>query len=217
MKKTPKNHQHYETILPSDYRVDKVIDAKNTKTAIGMNIGAFVLFLLVFGMGIVILSLTRFSGDHDKVGIASTDIWILLGMLIGMILYIVLHELVHGLCYKLFTKQKLTFGLTLTCAFCGVPQVYTYKKCALVTILAPFVVFHFVFIIPMFWVTSPILLLSLLILEAVHFSGCIGDLYCAGLILIKYKEKTILVNDTGPKQTFYVLVEKQEKSNEVVG
>lgn len=210
MKKSLTNHPNYEIILPEGYREDKVIDAKNITTAIVMNVIAFVLFVLVLGIGLVILFATRFANHEVKREVASTDLWILLGMILAMFLYIVLHELVHGLFYKLFTKQKLTFGLTLSCAFCGVPQVYTYKTCALITILAPFVVFHFVFILPMFWVTSPMFLISLLILEALHFSGCIGDLYCASLILFKYKGKTILVNDTGPKQTFYVLVSQSQ-------
>ncbi|MCM1260058.1 MAG: DUF3267 domain-containing protein [Prevotella sp.] len=216
MKENLEKHRNYELTLPEGYQEDKIIDAKHIPTAIMLNVVAFILFLLVLGIGFVILYITLFSKHTIKMEVASTDIWVLLGMLVGMFLYIVSHELVHGLCYKLLTKQKLTFGLTLSCAFCGVPQVYTYKKCALITILAPFVVFHFVFILPMFWVTSPILLISLLILEALHFSGCIGDLYCASLILFKYKGKAVLVNDTGPKQTFYVPISSPQTSDEVI-
>lgn len=206
MKEKTAKHQNYELVLPEGYQEDKVIDAKHITTAIVLNLFALVLFFVVLGIGVLILLVTRFSNQRLEIEVTFADMRILIGMILGMLLYIVLHELVHGLCYKLMTKQKLTFGLTLSCAFCGVPEVYTYKRCALITILSPFVVFHFVFILPMFWVTSPILLFSLLILEALHVSGCIGDLYCAGLILFKYKGKTILLNDTGPKQTFYVLV-----------
>ena len=50
--------------------------------------------------------------------------------LVSLVLYLVLHELVHGAVYKALTHQKLTFGFTLTVAFCGVPDVYTSRKTA---------------------------------------------------------------------------------------
>ena len=39
-------------------------------------------------------------------------------------------------------------------------------------------------------------------LFAIHVGGCIGDLYCTWLLLFKLPKDTI-INDTGPKQTFY--------------
>ena len=42
-----------------------------------------------------------------------------------------------------------------------------------------------------------------ILLFATHFGGCIGDMYCIYLLLFKLPKNT-LVNDTGPKQTFYV-------------
>ena len=44
-----------------------------------------------------------------------------------MVLYMVLHELTHGLFYKIFTHEKLKFGMTLTVAYCGIPRIYTKK------------------------------------------------------------------------------------------
>ena len=49
----------------------------------------------------------------------------------AMLLYIVLHELTHGIAYKLTTGRKLTFGFTLSVAYCGVPDIYVYRKAAM--------------------------------------------------------------------------------------
>jgi hypothetical protein len=37
-----------------------------------------------------------------------------------------------------------------------------------------------------------------------HLGGCVGDDYVTLLFLFKFKDKTTLVQDTGPKQTIYV-------------
>ena len=42
------------------------------------------------------------------------------------------------------------------------------------------------------------------ILFAIHFGGCIGDLYMTALLLFRYKDPRTLMNDTGPKQTIYL-------------
>ena len=43
-----------------------------------------------------------------------------------------------------------------------------------------------------------------LFMFAMHFGGCVGDLWVAYYLLFKHRDKKILVNDTGPKQTFYI-------------
>ena len=52
-----------------------------------------------------------------------------------LVLYILLHELVHGAAYKLLTGRKLTFGLTLSVAYCGVPDIFVYRNAALAALL----------------------------------------------------------------------------------
>jgi hypothetical protein len=73
-----------------------------------------------------------------------------------------------------------------------------------ITTLAPFVVFSIAFIIPLFFIKDNAIYVIMSILLGVHIGGCIGDLYCAVLMLFKYHKKNLLINDTGPKQTFYV-------------
>ena len=104
---------NYFDILPENYKLVKTIDAKNTKTVLLMNLVAIFIF-------IVSILPFIFLKDYSLKGISSTDLLIFLGVyLLLTISYVVAHELVHGLVYKVMTKQKLTFGITLTCAFCG--------------------------------------------------------------------------------------------------
>ena len=107
-----------------------------------------------------------------------------------------------GIAYKALTKQKLTFGITLSCAFCGVPNIYTTRKTSLIALLSPFIVFTIVLGVLVILLPNDITGLYASILFAIHVGGCIGDLYCTWLLLFKLPKETI-INDTGPKQTFY--------------
>ena len=119
-----------------------------------------------------------------------------------MFVYLVLHELVHGIVYKLMTREKLTFGISFSCAYCGVPDVFVTKKTALSALVAPFAVFTVAFALPIAFVGDyAALFLSFLLV--LHFGGCSGDLYDMILLLFVIKGD-VLMKDTGPKQTFYV-------------
>lgn len=188
----------YEDILPNDYKEAKVIDAKKKSTAIIFNLGALIIMMVVIAIGLLLYPY-ELSIDFSP----RTSLF-LLGLLGAMIIYIVLHELTHGLVYKIFTKQKLTFGITFSCAFCGVPNIYVYRKVAMFAIIAPFVLFTIVFGIPLFFIKDSLIYSLTLLMFAIHVSGCIGDLYGFSLFLFKYRKKDTLMNDTGPKQTFYL-------------
>lgn len=182
--------------LPSNYKEFKVIDAKNKKVIIYMQLATLFLFLASF---LIILLLKPIDITMIRDDIFSTLIFTMLGYFV----YIVLHELVHGFWYKILTKQKLTFGLTLTVAFCGVPDIYVNKKTALLSITGPLILFS-VILIPLLIILPPnSLYLSLLMLFSFHISGCSGDIY-GTIVMLKHKGD-LLMNDTGPKQTFYEL------------
>ncbi len=192
----------YKT-LPEGYKEAKVVDAKEKKTSV-----LFVVFSAVLTIIILVPVLLTFGGLrflHEEYGrtrmLAADGVF-----LVSMVLYIVLHELVHGVAYKALTHQKLTFGFTLTVAFCGVPDVYTSRKTALIALLAPFVTFSVILIPLTIWFYSFNRLYYLLsgILFAIHFGGCIGDLYMTYLLLFKFRDPRTLMNDTGPKQTIFV-------------
>ena len=196
--------ENYYKTLPEGYREVKVVDAKEKKTSVLFVVFSFVLtasplmpVLLTAGGGLRTLV--------EQNGRAQSMIAVVV-FLASLVLYLVLHELVHGAVYKALTHQKLTFGFTLTVAFCGVPDVYTSRKTALLSLLAPFVTFSILLIPLTLWFYSFNRLYYLLsgILFSVHFGGCVGDLYMTYLLLFKYKDPRTLMNDTGPKQTIFL-------------
>ena len=176
--------------LPVGYKEIKVIDAKDKKTIIIMYSLSIVLFLAAI-LPFFLLKPINISIEN------STDIIGPMVLMIGgMFGYIILHELVHGFWYKILTKEKLTFGITLTVAFCGVPNIYVNKKTALLAITGPFLLFSLILI--------PILIIipaNLTYFVLVMIFGCSGDLY--GTFYMLTQNNTLLMNDTGPKQTFY--------------
>lgn len=199
--------KRFEESLPQGYVEAKTIDAKNGKTAVAFTVGSLVLTLAVF----VVVWLALFRGEPvaDSLDrLVPDENWTSLVRIVvffaAYLLYVVLHELVHGAVYKAFTKQKLTFGVTLTVAYCGIPNLYVYRTVALCALLAPFVVFVPVFLVPMFLLESYADVLICGALLAFHVGGCIGDLYDAALYAFVFTDKTTLMRDTGPKQTFYV-------------
>ena len=190
--------QNFERELPKGYSLVKTIDAKDKKLGIIFNLIAIAIFFVVFVLAFVpmiinIEKLEEISGVEIFLG------------LIGIFAYMVLHELVHGIAYKIKTGEKLTFGISWSCAFCGVPKIFTYRKPALFAVLAPLVAFTALFV-PLLIITyiyNPSLYLTLLIVFCMHLGGSTGDAYVAILLLTKYKDDTTLMNDTGPKMTFF--------------
>lgn len=186
----------FESELPADYKEIFTVDATEKRTVIWMNVAAVAVMLAVGGISVLCLRPGNFFENYSLPRN--------LLFLAAMFGYIVLHELVHGLAYKLLTKQKLTFGLTLSVAYCGVPNIYVYRKTALIALLAPFVVFTVVFTVAAILFTNAWDRLYALILLALHLGGCVGDLYDTFLYCFRFKNPDTLMRDTGPKQTFYM-------------
>ena len=198
--------RNFERELPSGYRQAKYINAKETKFGIIFNLIALVVLVLVMAIAIIPLQRAgRLTMEIFNVGQAG--LLIAYAVFFGsMLAYIVLHELVHGAAYKALTGEKLTFGLSWSCAFCGVPHIYTYRKCALISVLAPFVVFTLIFLplVIALYSVSPLYYLIFAFLLGMHIGGCSGDLYVTYLLTAKYRGKDTLMRDTGPEQFFYV-------------
>lgn len=196
--------ENYYKTLPEGYREVKVVDAKEKKTSVLFIVFSFVLTAIPL-MPVLLTAGGGLRTLVEQNGRAQSMIAVVV-FLASLVLYLVLHELVHGAVYKALTHQKLTFGFTLTVAFCGVPDVYTSRKTALLSLLAPFVTFSILLIPLTLWFYSFNRLYYLLsgILFSVHFGGCVGDLYMTYLLLFKYKDPRTLMNDTGPKQTIFL-------------
>ena len=194
--------KYYTKELPDGYQPAKTVDVGEKRFAILMNLAATLLTALV-GVGGFFL---KFAGDPGSAIPDLSNVWLfegwLFAILVSLIVYLVLHELTHGIVYKILTGEKLTFGLKLSCAFCGVPDVYVTRKTALLALLAPFTVFSVAFLVP-FFLLSGSLSFSFLVLFSLHFGGCAGDLYDTFLLLFRLKGN-LLMRDTGPRQTFYI-------------
>lgn len=200
MKKT------YETQLPQNYKEVFHIDARDKKIGLLLNLISLIPFIGVFLLLFFTAELNverLFDGNLDG------SKWLLLFCLVlilSIIAYMVLHELVHGAVYKVLTKRKLKFGISWSCAFCGVPDVYTYRTTAFLALIAPFAVFGVIFLALtiVFAFLHPVYYALFAILLGVHLGGCCGDLYMTGLLLFKYKNKELLMRDTGPEQWIYL-------------
>ena len=200
-----KAEKTFEKELPDGYCEVFHFNAKSIKVGVIFNLIALVVLIAVMAAGRWIYVATgapepRISLDGIELAVA------MLGFVAVMVLYIVLHELVHGFCYKRMTGERLTFGLSWSCAFCGVPNIYTYRKTAIVAASAPLVLFT-VLLLPVcatLMLVHPYLYVLGLFLFGLHLGGCSGDCYLVGLLLFRYKDSDTLVRDTGPEQSIYL-------------
>lgn len=199
--------KNFEEKLPEGYREAKVIDAKKDKRMV-----AFLMLLSLVWLFIALLLVDLIRGS--SIGSRYTDVLEnaspaqyfggLSVFLLLLIVYMVLHELTHGAVYKAMTGHRLTFGFTLTVAYCGVPDIYTYRRTALLSLAAPLTVFSVVFVCGMVFAPNAIIFYYSELLFAMHLSGCAGDLYDIGLFLFKYRDPKTLMRDNGPTQWIYV-------------
>lgn len=203
-----KTMNNFETILPENYQEVFHIDVKNNKTGLILNLIALLIAGILIAIAFAILFLT-IDFVYD---LQSSDTLYFFAFLGILILYIIAHELVHGIAYKSLTKQKLTFGIKWSCAFCGVPNIYVSRKTAMIALILPFAVFTPIFTGILVWLYfyQQFLYFYTAILLALHGGGCIGDLYVFLLFLFKFKDKTYLMRDTGPEQFIYQLQEEKE-------
>ena len=184
--------------LPEGYREVYHLNAKAKKTGLILSVGSLVMALAV----ILPCLLTTDDILDESLAFNLIALLVCCALIIG---YVVAHELVHGAAYKLLTGRKLTFGITLTVAFCGVPDIYVSRRTALIALLAPFTVFSLLFsalAAGLYFVNHTYYAAVTLVL-GLHFGGCIGDLYMTCLLLFKYKNKLLLMRDTGPEQFIY--------------
>lgn len=192
-----KEGKTFVTDLPDGYTAAATVDAKDKKTIIVMNAAALAVMVLTAGIAWAVIRPSE--PLYEYIGFVRYMVF-----LAAILLYIVLHELVHGAAYRLLTGRKLTFGLTLSVAYCGVPDIYVYRKTALISLLAPFTVFIPVFLLPAVLLPGEWDRFFASVLLAIHLSGCVGDLYDTLLYAVKFRDPLTLMRDTGPKQTFYI-------------
>lgn len=199
-------NRNFEPQLPEGYKEALHIDAKNAKTGIIMNFAS----LLILGVVMAIAYLPIKLNDVDLwLGLnyenPAESMIVMLVFCFAMIAYIVMHELVHGIAYKWLTGERLAFGISWSCAFCGVPHIYSYRKTAIISSAAPLVVFSLIFgaVTVALYFVSPVYYLLSAVIFGLHLGGCSGDMYII-LMLLKYKDPRVLMRDTGPEQFIYI-------------
>lgn len=208
--------QNFEKELPAHYKQALYINAKNAKFGIVFNLIAVAVVIAVMAVAILLL----YAGgalSWDIFGVGATKLLVAYAVFIVALLgYIVLHEITHGIAYKALTGEKLTFGISWSCAFCGVPHIFTYRKTAVISVIAPFALFSLILIptAAVLYFMSPLYFLISAMILGLHLGGCSGDLYVLYLLLVKFKEKKLLMRDTGPEQFFYVPEEINSNSLE---
>ena len=98
-----------------------------------------VISVIIAVIALVVCWIAKYGLRFIDIADGEELIWFLsIGLcVVAIILYLILFLLTHGLVYKLFTKQKLKFGLTLTVAYCGLREGYVNKKLRLLQCLRP--------------------------------------------------------------------------------
>ncbi len=193
--------ENFKKELPEEYGQVLYIDARRPKFGIIFNLIALAVLALV-----VICAVIPMKSSIVDVYREGMSLPVYLVFIISLLLYIVLHELVHGAAYKSLTGQKLTYGFSWSCAFCGVPQIFVYRRTALIALAAPLVTFTLILLPLCVWLyfVSPIYYILFAVVFGLHLGGCSGDIYMMILLLFKYKSAHLLMRDTGPEQYLYL-------------
>lgn len=192
-------NKYFEQTLPEGYKEVFVVDAEDRKTIIVLTIVGLIITLA--GIAISWFAIPRTGLLYG----GSRVFFFNLALCVGVVAYMVLHELTHGAAYKWLTKQKLSYGFSFTVAYCGVPNIFVYRKTALISLCAPLMVFTLLFGAGILFCTDSLWKLYFALMLSIHIGGCVGDLYDIYLFLFKMKDSAILMQDTGPKQTFYAV------------
>lgn len=202
--------QNYCRQLPAGYTQAFYMNAKSAKVGLIFTLVSFVVLAVVMALSAVPMLLGAQPG-YALMFEGMEAVFVMYGFCAIMLVYIVLHELVHGIAYKALTGEKLTFGISWSCAFCGVPNIYTYRRTSIISAAAPLVLFTAIMLpvqIVLFFV-HPLLYWMMAFLMGIHLGGCCGDGFLVLLLLARFKDPRVLIRDTGPEQYIYV-PEQQE-------
>ncbi len=191
-------HRYYEEKLPEGYKEALALDANDRESSVKIRKIAVISAVVLFNACFFLYALPRI---HEIA--AGFSIIKCVGFILAYFVYIILHELTHGIVYKLLTGQKLTFGFKPPAAYCGVPNIYIYRTTSLCSLFAPFTVYSIVFAVLFLLIGDPFSKVLILVLFAMHITGCAGDLYGVGLFLSRFKDPATLRKDTGPVQIYY--------------
>lgn len=193
----------YEEKVPEGYVLKRKINFKDSKTSLILNgVGAGLMLLILIPLLIVFT---------PKLDASAIKWWHLLVFTLAYLVYVTLHEFTHAIVGYALTRKRAKFGTNFIFAWCHFENVYFYKIPALLTVLAPFVIYSIALIIPAILVKSVVLKFFLWVFFVAHLGGCVGDLYDAILLLFFNNSKDVLMGEEKLEQLFY---EKEEQENE---
>ncbi|MDY0210808.1 MAG: DUF3267 domain-containing protein [Acholeplasma sp.] len=176
------------TKLSSDYVLKEEINlSKNKKQFLVVNL----LSVLLVIPPLPLLYFIEFESFDILLPIIGLGIFIVM---------IMIHEWIHGLFFKKYSNTKVTYKFHGWAASASTPGIYYYKNSYMVIGLAPAVIINSILLI-LFIVIEPFRLM-LLILLAMHLSGCAGDFY----VIFKMRKlmKNALIEDTGVGMNIFV-------------
>lgn len=192
----------YEEKVPEGYVLKRKINFKDAKTSLILNmVGAGLMFLFLIPLLIVFT---------PKINADAIKLWHLIVFTLAYLIYVTLHEFTHAVVGYALTKKKARFGTNIIFAWCHFENVYFYKMSALLTVLAPFVIYFLALLIPALLINNVLLQFYLLVFLAIHIGGCVGDLYDTIILLFLNNSKDVLMGEVKLEQHFY---EKEEQEN----
>lgn len=187
--------------LPKEYIFESQIDVRRWQLLLVINlIGVALLFLFgwLFWLFTQAIRAEPFSQGISSIFSGVNLIWLVL----GAIILLVVHELIHGFMFWLFTKDRPRFGFAIFYAYAAAPDWYLPRNQFIVTGIAPFVLITTVGLLSLA-VFPAYSLGEILILATLNAAASVGDLIVVGMLVSK--PPTLMVNDEGPKLTFYTL------------
>jgi len=189
--------KNYLNELPENYKVVYCLNAKNVKTGIIFNVFALLILLIAAIAGFpLIKNINIFNINPFRI------LLFLLILIFALIVLIFSNPLLHSLIIFIFTGRKLKFGITWSCVYCGIPDIYLNKKTVLAASIIPFFISSAIITVFLIFITDLRIKYFIILNLSLNIGMYLGDLYVLFLFLFRFKGN-VLVKDVGPEEYFY--------------
>jgi len=192
-------NKYFEKQLPDGYIEVGKMDPKECKI---LKIVSSVLMIIFICLGFILFDFNKIILDIRATKTTTVILYFALYILV-LFTHVIFHELIHGVIYKIYTHEKLVFGWYKGCAYCGVPDIYVYRHCAIISLMGPFVILSITFILLVIFIKPLVLRFLFYVLLVIIQNGCIFDLYDFYLLMTRFKSGDTIIYDNGPIQYFY--------------
>lgn len=173
--------------------IKRVLVMDNPRTIFWLNAASIITFIALLAMLTLVTGTISFNFNAANRHELITGSILAGGLIIGSF---PVHELIHGACYKLFQPQRpVKFGFKQGMLYATSPETrYRWWQFVIIGV-APFVLLTAVFAIGwgLGWLSTGVFVL----VTAVHGSGCTGDAYLVGRLLLTPKGKWVTDTEQG--------------------